>query len=76
MLIFIFNNFYRSEFGRDMLGSATFEVRSLSLNDNGIYKCVASNAASTAEELIQLIVEDDSLPTRGDTPGIIFFKFI
>lgn len=45
---------------------AVYEITRVTKQDEGIYFCIAENAAGTSEERIMLQVEDDRGPTRGD----------
>lgn len=51
--------------------SAVYEITRVTKADEGLYSCVARNAAGSKEERVQVRVEEDNNigPTRGDIPG-------
>ena len=61
--------------------TAVYEITSVTKADEGSYRCLARNAAGTAEERLHLTVEEsndiggggggDRYPGRGDIPGVL-----
>lgn len=48
-----------------------YEITRVTKSDEGMYSCIARNAAGSTEERILLTVDEDNNigPTRGDIPG-------
>lgn len=55
---------------------AVHEITKVSLDDEGTYKCLGKNDAGVAEEILYLTVDDNSIPSRGDITGKMFFCFL
>lgn len=52
---------------------AVQQFNRLTTDDAGLYICKAESSAGVIEKRVQLVV--DSLPTRGDITGLLYFSY-